>query len=205
MKKLILLFLGFALISCTAFKVQKSAAFLNFVKNYNNFKWQGYIEVNHKQYAFRKDCVLRKNEKAIRLDIFDGGVMGLSPAPFFSFYIDKEIVQIKNLETKQIDTFKTIDFEKEHKISFSKLMDLANFLQSQKQLKPEMKYQDLALFLNAKGLVKQVNFDDASLFFEWNKEVLNKLIFWQSNSKKGEFEIVKITNKQQKINKLKGN
>ena len=65
---------------------------------FNNNKEREYfvdyelIEMNYKQFSFRKNIVVRKNSAAFRFDIFDSGIMGLRPTPFISAYIDSIVV-----------------------------------------------------------------------------------------------------------------
>lgn len=78
------------------------------------FKCEGVAEVNYKAFSIRKDFVLRKNTEAVRLDIVESGIFGLSPTPMFSLYIDSLITikpqikflkkNINNKETKALSS-----------------------------------------------------------------------------------------------------
>jgi len=71
---------------------QKEKMLQNNLRKWENYRLDGIVEMNYKQFSFRKNIVVRKNITAFRFDIFDSGIMGLHPTPFISAYIDSIIV-----------------------------------------------------------------------------------------------------------------
>ena len=92
MHKIILIgLLLICLCSCTIFKVSDSEFIENLdsqSKMFDTFKMNGIIEYNYKQFSFRKNISLRKKDDSFRLDVFDSGLLGMSPSPFLSVYAD---------------------------------------------------------------------------------------------------------------------
>ena len=70
-------------------------------------KWQsftidGIIEINHKQYDFRKNIHLKRRNNHFRLDIYDSGIMGLSPSPYLTIICDSSLtVRTENSSLKE--------------------------------------------------------------------------------------------------------
>jgi hypothetical protein len=62
----------------------------------------GIIELNYKEYVFRKSFSAQKNVEAFRLDVIDTGFMGLKPTPFFSLFADS-LVYIKKFPEFELD------------------------------------------------------------------------------------------------------
>ncbi len=71
---------------------QKEALLKENLLKWEKFELEGLIELNYKAFSFRKNIIIKKKEGKIRLDIFDSGLMGLSPAPFLSAYLDTSLV-----------------------------------------------------------------------------------------------------------------
>jgi hypothetical protein len=59
---------------------------------WEQFRWQGIVQVQSSAFSIRKNFVLAKNKEAIRLDILDSGVMGLTAQPLVSIYLKDSIV-----------------------------------------------------------------------------------------------------------------
>jgi len=62
------------------------------LKFWQNIRIDGIIELNIKSLAFRKNISIKKNQKALRLDIFDSGIFGMQPTPFISAYYDSVLI-----------------------------------------------------------------------------------------------------------------
>jgi hypothetical protein len=71
---------------------EKEIMLQNNLNKWKTFRLDGIIEVNHKVFSFRKNLVLKKTDNRFRLDVFDSGVLGLSPAPFLSAYYDSLLI-----------------------------------------------------------------------------------------------------------------
>lgn len=90
-------------------KEQKEKLLLEHLNSWKNFRIEGIIEVSYKSFAFRKSIILQKNKNIIRTDIFDSGITGLRPTPFFSAYFDSVLVirfpeQNKLINSKDLDS-----------------------------------------------------------------------------------------------------
>lgn len=72
------------------------------IQSWEQFRWQGIIQVQSSAFAIRKYFVLARNQEAARLDILDSGIMGLAAKPLVSVYVKDKIVlsapSIKQLE-----------------------------------------------------------------------------------------------------------
>lgn len=70
--------------------------------SWEQFHWQGIIQVQSSAFTMRKYFVISKNKDAIRLDILDSGIMGLNAKPLVSLYLKDSIVldapAVKQLE-----------------------------------------------------------------------------------------------------------
>ncbi len=56
------------------------------------YRIDGVIELNHDQLSFRKNIVIRKTPERFRIDIFDTGLFGAKPTPFLTVYREDEIL-----------------------------------------------------------------------------------------------------------------
>jgi hypothetical protein len=66
------------------------------------FRWQGIIQVQSSALSLRKNFVLAKTEDALRIDVLDGGVMGLQAQPLVSLYLkDTAILSAPTVEQLQ--------------------------------------------------------------------------------------------------------
>jgi len=59
---------------------------------FEQFRWQGIIQVQSSAFSIRMYYVLAKNKDAIRLDIMDSGIMGLTAEPLVRLYMKENIV-----------------------------------------------------------------------------------------------------------------
>lgn len=94
LKKTILLF-AVAIIFLTSCAVvskyshkEKETLLLNHLNKWKNFRLNGIIEVNYQIFSFRKNIQIKKTGNLFRADIFDTGLLGLSPSPFLTAYYD---------------------------------------------------------------------------------------------------------------------
>lgn len=78
---------------------------------WHTFRATGIIEVNYRQYSFRKDFLLLKENDRIRFDIMDGGIFGLQPSPFLSVYLDSCLIVKTSGQSAQIMDIKQLETE----------------------------------------------------------------------------------------------
>ena len=71
---------------------KKAAKLEDNLKQWEQFRWQGIIQVESSAFSMRKNFVLAKNTEAMRIDVLDSGVFGLQAKPLISIYIKDKIV-----------------------------------------------------------------------------------------------------------------
>ncbi len=82
------LILVLLLSACATVKPQDDSARLRAeLKKWENFSFDGIVQVNYTGFSLRKMFVISKTQTEARFDIIDGGVMGLNPKPLVSAYI----------------------------------------------------------------------------------------------------------------------
>ena len=101
------------LLCCISFDLQakknKAELLQTNLKQWEQFRWEGIIQVQSSYLSLRKDFVLVKNKDEMRLDILDTGPMGLSAQPLVSAYLKDQIVleapTIKQLSNLDLNWF----------------------------------------------------------------------------------------------------
>lgn len=91
MKKLFSLLIPFLfLISCSSLSnsYEKDVMLKKHLLKWEDFRLNGIIELNYKQFAFRKNIFIRKEMQKVNLKIFDGGIFGMNAKPFLSAQMD---------------------------------------------------------------------------------------------------------------------
>jgi len=73
-------------------RAAKEKLLIEHLQGWNEFQLEGIVEANYNSFSFRKNIMIRKNNDAFRLDVFDSGFMGLNPTPFLSIYMDSTLV-----------------------------------------------------------------------------------------------------------------
>jgi hypothetical protein len=95
---LLLLLLSMPLLGKTSSAKQLAAN----LDKWKSFRWEGIIQVQSSALSLRKNFVLAKTEDALRLDVLDSGVMGLSAQPIVSLYLkDTAILSAPTIEQLQ--------------------------------------------------------------------------------------------------------
>ncbi len=72
--------------------IEAEEALVQHAKMWEQFRIDGIIEMNYRQFVFRKNIVIRKSGERFRIDIFDTGIFGASPTPFLTIYREDEIL-----------------------------------------------------------------------------------------------------------------
>jgi len=57
----------------------------------NHFRAEGIVQISYSQLALRKNFVFAKDDRQMRMDIIEGGVMGMQAEPLFSLYFGSYI------------------------------------------------------------------------------------------------------------------
>ncbi len=82
-------------------KTSKVAKLENNLKQWEQFRWQGIVQVESSAFSLRKNFVLAKNEEALRMDVLDSGVLGLQAKPLVTIYI-KDRIELEAPTIKQL-------------------------------------------------------------------------------------------------------
>lgn len=116
MKKLFSLFIPFLLlVSCATIPnfYEQELMLQNNLTKWEEFKLNGIVELNYKQFAFRKNIYINKKQQNIDLKVFDGGIFGMAPKPFLTAKMDSILwvsQQGGELKPFQIPIFPGIEF-----------------------------------------------------------------------------------------------
>jgi len=78
-------------VSLTA-KTSKAALLKNNLKQWEQFRWEGIIQVESSAFSMRKNFVMVKNKEEMRIDVLDSGVMGLQAKPLATIYVKDKII-----------------------------------------------------------------------------------------------------------------
>ncbi|MFO7659495.1 MAG: hypothetical protein R6V77_01160 [Candidatus Cloacimonadaceae bacterium] len=111
MKKTLVMIAVFLAVTAMALeaKTGKAAKLENNLRQWEQFRWQGIVQVESSAFSMRKNFVLAKNEEALRMDILDSGVLGLQAKPLVTIYmkdrIDLEAPTIKQLSGLDLNWF----------------------------------------------------------------------------------------------------
>ena len=86
------------LYACAAPNSRKAESnLLTELKKWESFDSQGIAEVSYKGLSLRKMFSAAKNHGSFRLDVFDGGIMGVMPEPLISFYAGEYVTMRSTL------------------------------------------------------------------------------------------------------------
>ncbi|MCK4694326.1 MAG: hypothetical protein KAT74_01115 [Candidatus Cloacimonetes bacterium] len=163
---------------------------------WETFRIDGIIEANYKNFSFRKNITIRKNKEALRADIYDAGIMGLHPTPFFSAYLDSILI------SRIPDQHEFIEISKHELIKKFPYMNYLINLQTLYNYKDEIirnnkvtidslefNFSKYMLIENIKHLNKQYKME-----FEYFKEP-SKIIFFSYKKEIANIQIDKISYK----------
>ncbi len=187
------------LISCSSFHTTKNQKELlqNEIEKWNQFHIEGIIEINYKDFVFRKHFSAQKNSKTFRIDIIDSALFGFNPTPFISLYVDS-LLYIKK--------FPEFELEKNTlPVSFSNLDLEKQFFDAYKHLKDnQIKLSDYSLHFNEFMAVKYFQTDTVKVYFDYNQaNHLEKITVMLEEKTIAVFYIDKFTKEIQNIQPLK--
>ena len=94
MKKttLIMLLATLLLVSGLVAKPNPAKDLQNNLKTWQQFRWEGIIQVQMEPFSARKNFVFARNQQEMRLDVLDSGVMGLQAKPLATLYLKDKIL-----------------------------------------------------------------------------------------------------------------
>ncbi len=107
MRKLLLLILIILIsMNLSLFAKKKPAILLKKnLEQWQQFKWQGIIQVQSSAFSMRKNFVLAKDSTSLRLDVLDSGIIGLQAKPFLILYLKDRIV----IDAPEIEQLQGLD------------------------------------------------------------------------------------------------
>jgi len=176
MKKILLFTLFiFLLFSCSINRIGDNNLFDTKITRWHNFTLKGIITVNYKQFQFIKNIKISKNQSSLSLNIFDGGIWGISNQMLLSVRIDS-LLHIKSSEILKIPTFD---------INLEKIDNFIQELQRNKNLIIKTKvfsHNSLKIYFSQNYDFRKIIYKDFILLFEdqyrWIKLYKkNKLLF----------------------------
>ncbi len=190
--------------SCSYFRISEDEFVRNLesqIELFKEFKISGIIEYNHKQFAFRKNISLRKKDKAMRLDIFDSGILGMKPTPFLSVYADSAFVFRSSDEQ-----FTLSEYDEENiKLVVTVLRSISTYLIEKKAelvKNRKAKINDISVSVNKHGFLKIISVplqcSEVKMIYSENDK-LSELIVDQYNKDVINIKIDKIATSKVKV------
>jgi len=168
---------------------------------WENIRIDGIIEANYKNFIFRKNITIKKNKKAFRIDIYDSGIFGMQPTPFFSVYYDS-ILTIRTPDQK-IEQFDLQDNEKQY---LSILFNLSDFLAIKDEIikQKKLEHKDTTIFFSDNMKLSRISSSNDSTMVVFNYLVdLESIKFQKDNGEIINIQIDKITHPNEEIISLK--
>ncbi len=195
MKKLLLIIIIIIIVNgCTTIpkldEVAKKELLQNHLKSWENLRISGIIEVNDKAFSFRKNILIRKNKEAMRIDIFDTGIMGLKPQPFLTAYYDSTLTVKSSLEIGDIE--------------IPPIFQIFNFSEYEKEIlnKKEIKFSDYKIFFSNDYKIERLEFSEKyHINFEYGKK-LQKLEIFKKNKNIIIIQVDEISHQKVELKKM---
>ncbi|MBC8384412.1 MAG: hypothetical protein H8E57_02710 [Candidatus Cloacimonetes bacterium] len=184
----------------------KEKLLTNHLKSWKHLRIDGIVEFNYKSFSFRKNITIRKNEQALRFDIYDAGIMGLHPTPFITAYLDTNFVVRFPHQTKPVD-FSKLD-PKQEIPDFSFLHNIENLLESRKEIIENriVEKENFNILFSKKMQIEKVDFvrDSMLVVFDYDLDSkLTKMSFADKKKTIAEIQVDKIDFSEQEFEKLK--
>ncbi len=102
-RALILLLVILALVSCSVNKTKAdSTALRTELAKLRSFRAEGIIKISYSLLSIRQNFVVVKNDSAMRLDVIQGGIMGMQAQPILSLYLG-EYLELKSSVMPQLE------------------------------------------------------------------------------------------------------
>lgn len=171
------------------------------LKFWENIRIDGIIEANYKNFVFRKNITIKKNNSAFRIDIYDSGIFGMQPTPFISAYYDS-VLTIRTPD-QQINQMIYENNEEIDQILFQ-LSDL--FVLKDEIISNNSLLLSNVLFIkfSDKMQIKQIN--DVrypfKLEFEYQNILLQTIQVFKEKEEMVNIQIDKITHPKEEIHRL---
>jgi hypothetical protein len=190
--------------NCTFFlkltETNKEKLLFENLKFWDNIRIDGIIEANYKSFVFRKNIALKKNNYALRMDIYDSGIFGMQPAPFISAYYDS-VLTIRTPD-QQIDQ---LNPENNERIDLSILFQLSDLFTIKDEI---IKYQKVTIngvviIFSDDMRISEIHDDktSAKIIFHYQQN-LDSITFQKEKKEIINIQIDKITHLKEEINKL---
>ena len=174
------------------------SAHLNY---WENIRIDGIIEASYKNFIFRKNIAIKKNKKAFRIDIYDSGIFGMQPTPFFSVYYDS-ILTIRTPD-QQINQFNLKGDEKQY---LSIIFNLSDLIAAKNEIMEQQKlnFNDTTIFFSDDMKINKIhsNNDSTMVIFNYLND-LDSIIFQKEEEEIINIQIDKIMHINEEISSLK--
>ena len=199
---LLLLLFGCATIPKTDF-AQKEKLLSAHLKEWENIRIDGIIELNYRSFSFRKNIVIKKTGDRGRIDIFDSGVFGLKPNPFISAYFDSTLF-VRLPEQPKFVGINNSSLERElPNLSFIRIFD--ELVSNKKKILIEKEYRnkDFIFYFSDEMKLEKIELTQENFYvlFDYLKE-LSKISIFKNSKEIANIQIDKITYKNIKIKSL---
>ncbi len=174
------------------------------LKEWENIRIDGIIELNYRSFSFRKNIVIKKTGNISRIDIFDSGVFGLKPTPFISAYFDSTLFVRFPEQTK----FAKIDnsFLKRElpDLSFITIFDELVYHKTKIIKEKEYRNNDFIFYFSDEMKLKKIELTQEKFYvlFDYSKE-LSKISIFKNSKEIAKIQIDKISHKNIEIKSLK--
>jgi hypothetical protein len=173
------------------------------LSQWKNLRIDGVAELNYKGFSLRKNIVIKKNNAAIRADLFDSGIFGMSPTPFISVYFSDELwAQLPG--QKKAEQLTTVDAEKLSMIS-EIIFNIDKLYEQKKEIISTKKavFENVIISFNDNLQIAKIELIEKKYHavFSYN-EVLSDISFWQDDKKAADIQIDKISFTEQEVNKI---
>lgn len=174
-------------------------------KRWQEFQIEGITEVEYKIFVFRKNFVIQKNKKALRLDLLDSGIFGLAGSNL-SVYADSSL-QVNALWGRSILDFKVPDNYRNLYLwgNNAKIEDFEEFLPEIIE-KNEFTKDGVRFLFNTSMRLKLIEIDAYKVRMDFNYDyngVLSDINVYLANLKICNLKIDKISYNNINVSKLK--
>ena len=174
------------------------------ISSWKNLRIDGVAEINYKGFALRKNIVIRKNEEALRADLFDSGIFGMSPAPFAGVYFGDEL-WVTLPGKKSPEQFTTDNTEKLSTIS-EMIFNTEKLYERKDDIISGYKteFENTVITFNENFQIEKIELADKNYYALFTyEEHLSEITFWSNNQKAAEIIVDKINFEKQEVNKFK--
>ena len=205
LNKFFLLFILLVFVTNCAFlpkpaEKDKEKLLYEHLKFWENIRIDGVIEANYKNFVFRKNVTIKKNNSAIRIDIYDSGIFGMQPTPFISAYYDSVLtIRTPDQQINQINRENKEEFDLSILFELSDLFAIKDEIIKQQKLN----YKDAIITFSEDMKISEIssNTDNNKIIFNYLHH-LDSIAIHKDEKEIINIQIDKITHHTEEINRL---